>query len=140
MSSRPSSRPAAAPADETPQPSSRPVVILTEEDTRQRRDIARHLDEAGFTVVEAGDANEALTRLKAQPEARGLVTDAHVPGSIDGYELARVVRERHPELAVVLISGHSDASSGPVPEGGAFVAKPYLLEHLVPTLRRMMGG
>ena len=140
MSSRPSSRPAAAPADETPQPSSRPVVILTEEDTRQRRDIARHLVEAGFTVVEAGDSDQALTRLKAQPDARGLVTDAHVPGSIDGYELARVVRERHPDLAVVLISGHSDASSGPVPEGGAFVAKPYLLEHLVPTLRRMMGG
>jgi DNA-binding LytR/AlgR family response regulator len=65
---------------------------------------------------------------------------ASSPGSIDGYELARVVRERHPDLAVVLISGHSDASSGPVPEGGAFVAKPYLLEHLVPTLRRMMGG
>lgn len=119
---------------------SRPLVILTEEDTRQRRDIAHHLDGAGFAVVEAGDSDQALAHLKAQPDARGFVTDAHLPGSIDGYELARLVRERHPDLAVVLISGHSDASSGPVPDGGAFVAKPYLLEHLAPTLRRLMAG
>jgi DNA-binding NtrC family response regulator len=119
--------------------SSRPLVILTEEDTRQRQDIARHLDQAGFDVVEAGDSDQALMHLKARPEASGLVTDAHVPGSLDGHELARVVGERHPGLAVVLVSGHSDASSGPVPEGGAFVAKPYLLEHLAPTLRRLMA-
>ena len=117
-----------------------PVVILTEEDSRQRKDIAQHLSAAGFVVVEAGDTDQALKHLKAQPDARGFVTEAHVSGSIDGYELARVARERRPDLAVVLISGHSDASSGPVPEGGAFVAKPYLLEHLVPTLRRMMAG
>lgn len=115
-----------------------PVIILTEEDTRQRKDIAHHLTTAGFAVVEAGDTDQALKHLKTQPDARGFVTDAHVSGSIDGYELARVARERRPDMAVVLISGHSDTSSGPVPEGGAFVAKPYLLEHLVPTLRRMM--
>ncbi len=120
-------------------PLSRPVVILTEEDSRQRSDIARHLDEAGFSVVEASDSDQALKQLKACPEARGFVTDAHVPGSIDGFELPRVAREQNPGLAVVLVSGHSDGSSGPVPEGGAFVAKPYLLEHLVPMLRRMMA-
>ncbi|HEX2552726.1 MAG TPA: response regulator [Microvirga sp.] len=120
--------------------SARPVVILTEEDTRQRKDIAAYLEGEGFSVVEAGDSDEALSRLKDRPEALGFVTDAHVPGSIDGFELARRVRERHPALAVVLVSGHSDASSGPVPEGGAFVAKPYLLEHLAPTLRRLIGG
>jgi hypothetical protein len=54
--------------------------------------------------------------------------------------LVRKVREIRPEIAVVMISGHSDPSSGPVPEGAAFVAKPYLLEHLAPTLRRMIGG
>ena len=117
-----------------------PVVILTEEDTRQRKDMADHLTAAGFLVVEAGDSDQALKHLKARPDAQGFVTDAHVSGSIDGYELARLARERNPDMAVVLISGHSDASSGPMPEGGAFVAKPYLLEHLVPTLRRMMAG
>jgi hypothetical protein len=37
-----------------------------------------------------------------------------------------------------MMSGHSDASSGPVPEGADFIAKPYLLEHLAPTLHRMI--
>jgi hypothetical protein len=67
------------------------------------------------------------------------VTDAHVPGAIDGFELARVIRERWPEIGVVLTSGHSDPSSGPVPDGAAFVAKPYLFEHLGPTLARLAG-
>jgi hypothetical protein len=61
------------------------------------------------------------------------VTDAHVTGTIDGFELARLVRERWPAIAVVMMSGHSDASSGPVPEGADFIAKPYLFEHLAPT-------
>jgi len=51
--------------------------------------------------------------------------------------LAEVARSRWPHIAVVMMSGHSDASSGPVPTGAEFISKPYLLSHLVPTLRRM---
>ena len=56
---------------------------------------------------------------------------------MDGFELAEVARSRWPHIAVVMMSGHSDASSGPVPTGAEFISKPYLLSHLVPTLRRM---
>ena len=68
------------------------------------------------------------------------MTDAHVPGQIDGSELARVVRERWPEMAVVMMSGHSDPSSGPLPEGVEFVAKPYLTDRLVPASRTLLKG
>ncbi len=114
------------------------LVIIAEEDTTQCREIARYLQENDFRVLEAADADEAMALLRSYPEAQAFITDAHIPGKYDGYELARVVRERWPDMVVVMISGHSDASSGPVPVGVEFVAKPYLLEHLAPTLRRLI--
>ncbi len=121
-------------------PANRPVILLVEEDSRQRKDIMVYLSEDEFRVFQAGDTDGALALLEARTDVRGFVTDAHVSGTIDGYELARVVRERWPAIAVVMMSGHSDASSGPVLDGAEFIAKPYILEHLAPTLRRMISG
>jgi DNA-binding NtrC family response regulator len=118
----------------------RPVVLLLEEEDHERVVITEHLTEGGFEVIGAADSDEALKALKSRKDIRVFVTDAHVPGSIDGHELARTVREKHPGIATVMISGHSDAKSGPVPEGATFIAKPYLLEHLLPTLRQMLDG
>ena len=75
--------------------------------------------------------------LEERPDVRALVTDAHVPGCMDGFELAEVARTRWPHLGVVMMSGRSDATSGPVPKGAEFISKPYLRSHLAPTLRRM---
>jgi DNA-binding NtrC family response regulator len=120
-------------------PVERPVIVLVEEETLQRQSIARHLDEAGFAVVEAEDTDAAMAVLERRSDVQGLVTDAHVPGKIDGFELAGLARKRWPSLAVVMMSGHSDASSGPVPEGGEFIAKPYLFSQLASTLERLIG-
>jgi DNA-binding NtrC family response regulator len=117
----------------------RPVIVLVEEEASERQAIVRHLQDAGFAVVEATDTNEAKSFLEQHSNVQGLVTDAHVPGKIDGFELAKVVRKRWPTVAVVMMSGHSDATSGPVPEGGEFIAKPYLLSQLVPVLNRLIG-
>ena len=114
------------------------LVVVAEEDITQRREIVRYLQEHDFRVLEAADADEAMALLRSHPDVQAFVTDAHLPGKRDGHELARVVRERWPAVAVVMMSGHSDASSGPVPEGADFIAKPYLFEHLASTLRRMI--
>ena len=121
-----------------PSSSSRPVVLLLEEDSTQRSAIAEHLGEGGFEVAEAADSDRALAVLEKRSDIRAVVTDAHVPGAVDGYAFAQMVRERWPEVATIMCSGHSDASSGPVPEGGAFIAKPYLFERLLPTLQDLM--
>ena len=113
-----------------------PAVLVVEEETHQREAIVAHLEAAGFAVLGVESTDEALSLLARRP-LLALVTDAHLPGSIDGFALAQAARDRFADLPVVMMSGHSDASSGPLPEGAAFVAKPYLLEHLVPTLRRM---
>jgi len=116
-----------------------PLILLVEEEATERVAIARHLQDAGFAVLEAADSDAAMAFLKERSDLGGLVTDAHVPGQIDGFELARLVRERWPDIAVVMTSGHSDHTSGPVPEGSEFVAKPYLLSQLAPALERLIG-
>jgi DNA-binding response OmpR family regulator len=117
----------------------KPMILLVEDEPSEREPIARHLREHGFSVEVVDDSDAALALLKKRSDIRGLVTDAHVPGKIDGFELAALVRERWPDLAVVMMSGHSDESSGPIPDGGDFVSKPYLFSHLVPALNRLMG-
>ena len=114
------------------------VVLVVEEETTERVVLVEHLAEGGYEPLEAADTDEALSALEANANVRAIVTDAHVPGKIDGYELARLVREQRHEIATFMTYGHSDATSGPVPVGGEFIAKPYLLEHLLPTLQRML--
>jgi CheY-like chemotaxis protein len=117
----------------------RALVIVLEEEAHERAVLVEHLTAAGFAVLEAEDSDRAITLLATTPNVRGLVSDAHVPGRIDGFELVEQVRRERPELAVVLMSGHSDETSGPLPHGVEFINKPNLLEYLAPTLRRLVG-
>jgi DNA-binding NtrC family response regulator len=115
------------------------AVILVEEETDERRVLADLIGRAGFRVIEAETTDAALKALETTHSVRAVVTDAHVPGRIDGYRLAELVRREHPHLAVILTSGHSDETSGPVPDGVSFIGKPNLLEYLVPTLHDLVG-
>jgi CheY-like chemotaxis protein len=122
-----------------PHPHGRPLILVLEEEAHERAALVEHLNAAGFAVLEAEDSDQALALIDGTPEVKGVVSDAHVPGRIDGFELVQQVRRARPDLAVVLMSGHSDDTSGPVPEGVAFINKPNLLEYLAPTLRRLIG-
>jgi CheY-like chemotaxis protein len=72
----------------------RMVVLVVEDETLVRMFMADFLDEAGFKVFEAVNADEALTVLQARPDIQVVVTDIEMPGTMNGLELTRVVRER----------------------------------------------
>jgi CheY-like chemotaxis protein len=114
-----------------------PVILVVEEEAMERAAIAEHLEGAGFAVLQADSTDEALELLDGA-DLRALVTDAHLPGRMDGSELARTIRGRRPDLPVILMSGHSDLRDDELPEGVEFISKPYLLDRLVPTLRRLL--
>lgn len=116
-----------------------PVILLVEEETPVRGVVAEYLQRAGFTVVEAESSDEAAALIDKRRDLAGLVTDARLPGKLDAQDLARRLRDRRPGAAVVMTSGHSDALSGPVPDGVEFINKPNLLEHLAPTLSRLLA-
>jgi CheY-like chemotaxis protein len=63
------------------------------------------VEEAGFEAIAASDADEAIRILESRNDIRAVFTDVHMPGSMDGLRLARVVRNRWPPVALIATSG-----------------------------------
>jgi CheY-like chemotaxis protein len=102
------------------------AVILAEDEALVRLTAADELrEEGGFKVIETSNADEALTVLEANPGVRAVVTDVEMPGSMDGYTLARIVRRGWPQVGVVITSGRAMPEDGMLPFGALFIAKPY---------------
>lgn len=80
------------------------TVLVVEDDTPIRRIVVRYFRELGFNVVEAKNGPEAISQLESTP-INLLFTDVVMPGSIDGFELACLARDRWPGLNVILTSG-----------------------------------
>jgi len=88
----------------------RGTVLLIDDDELVRLGTAEMLLELGFEVLQAGNANEGLEVIDASPALSAVVTDHLMPG-MTGAELARRLRDEHPELPVLLISGYQNIES-----------------------------
>jgi len=88
------------------------------------------LEEAGYEVIEAGDADEAVRILEQAGEVHVLFTDIRMPGSMDGLALAKLVHERWPAMKILITSGDTFPRTAQIPDEGHFLAKPYRLEAL----------
>ena len=77
----------------------RPVVLIVEDELLLRISAAEMVADAGFEVVEASDADEAIAILEARPGIHIVFTDIQMPGSMDGLKLARFVRNRWPPVS-----------------------------------------
>ncbi|MCC6337892.1 MAG: PAS domain-containing protein [Myxococcales bacterium] len=117
------------------------AILVVEDEPRLRRLVARVLKDFGYSVTEAGSAEEALA-LGEELHARLalLLTDVRMPG-MDGHTLGRALRERHPGLKVLLMSGYApdesvthDVTSGAVP----FLSKPFTPDGLARRVRELL--
>jgi CheY-like chemotaxis protein len=104
---------------------SRPVVLLVEDELLVRMATADALTDAGFDVIETAHAQAALEILQQRDDIRVLFTDVKMPGSMDGLELADLVRRRWPHILIVITSGHLMPESVRLPDDAVFIAKPY---------------
>jgi CheY-like chemotaxis protein len=116
----------------------RPVVLIVEDEFLVRMDTRATLETAGFDVIEAGDADEAIATLSARNDIRLIFTDVHMPGSMDGLKLAHFVRDGWPPVKVVATSGHARIADNELPEGVRFVPKPYSAAEITATLRELI--
>lgn len=116
----------------------RPVVLLVEDELLVRLTQVEILRDAEFWVVEAQDADEAFDLLKKRPDINVVLTDVNMPGSIDGFEFARLVRQGWPDVGVLVISGKVAPKPGDLPEGTHFLQKPIRPEALVKALKEAM--
>ena len=123
-----------------PSASQRPVVLIVEDEFLVRIGTRAALDTAGFDVIEAGDADEAIASLAARKNVPHIFTDIHMPGSMDGLKLAHFVRNRWPPVKIVATSGRARIAESDLPEGGRFVPKPYSAAEITATLRELIQG
>ncbi len=117
------------------------VVLLAEDDALVRMMAADVLrEEGGFKVVEVVNADEALTVLEAPADVRALVTDVEMPGSLDGFTLARVVKQAWPHIGIVVTSGRMAPGPKALPSGALFIPKPYRPADLVAAVRTVLSS
>lgn len=107
------------------------TVLLVEDEPLIRLFIAELLEDAGFRVVEAANAAEALVILEAGLPVNVLLTDVDMPVGCNGFELAHKVHAYWPEAEILIMSGRQWPSCGDLPPGAAFLAKPCPNEAIV---------
>ena len=93
--------------------------------------------DAGFNVVEAANADEAIVILENRLDITVVFTDIQMPGSMDGLKLAAAIRGRWPPIKIIATSGLVDVRQDDLPEGGRFLPKPYSSEQIVRKLREL---
>ena len=100
------------------------TVLVVEDECLIRLVAAETLRDAGFEVLEAGSAQEALSVVASRHDIAVLFTDINMPGPVDGIELAWLVHDEQPDIRLILTSGKVRPLPGEAPEG-VFLTKPY---------------
>jgi len=82
-----------------------PTILVVEDEILIRELVAEELEVAGYTIVIANDADQAIAILEARQDIHLVFTDVNMPGSIDGLKLAAAVRDRWPPVHIIITSG-----------------------------------
>ncbi|HEY0524346.1 MAG TPA: PAS-domain containing protein [Stellaceae bacterium] len=141
---------AVADDDAAPAEGRRETVLVVEDDPAVREYAVQALDDLGYCVMVAGNADEALPLLKSAERIDLLFTDMVMPGSMMGDELIRTAQLMQPALPALLTSGYPErvAVGGDAATGGdqaaagivAFIPKPYKPVQVGAAIRRMLDG
>ncbi len=113
----------------------RPVVLVVEDEPLQRILATTVVEDAGFDVIEASNADEAIAILESRSDIRIVFTDIDMPGSMDGLRLAAVIRNRWPPVELIVTSGMLTSSQIVLPARGKFFSKPYDPDVIAAALR-----
>jgi two-component system, response regulator PdtaR len=105
-------------------------VLVVDDEPLVRFVAADALREAGYEVVEASNADDAMVMLN-QDNFTTVLTDIEMPGAMNGLDLAWAVQGHNPRLPVVLVSGRQLPHQTEMPRTARFLAKPYRIETLL---------
>lgn len=99
------------------------LIVVVDDDIFERMGASVMFLDAGYRVLEAGDADEALRFFEANADVRVLFTDVSMPGSMSGSDLAHQVAERWPGVGIIVTSGRPRPHK--LPSSMQFHDKPY---------------
>jgi CheY-like chemotaxis protein len=118
-------------------PIAKPVVLVVEDEPLQRMMAVDLALDAGFEVVEAWSADDAVAILESRSDIRVVFTDVDMPGSMDGLKLAVAIRDRWPPIEIIITSGHMRLTDNALPARSVFFSKPYDSEKVTAEMMRM---
>lgn len=104
-------------------PMSHALVMIVDDDVFERMGASYMFSDAGYRVIEAENADEALQLFEINTDVRLLFTDVTMSGSMSGSDLAGQVAQRWPEVGLIVTSGRPRPEA--LPSGTRFHAKPY---------------
>ena len=125
------------------QPASAPGaarILLVEDDQSVAEATQDLLHSMGFDTRLAGDGAAALAFVESDPKLALVLSDVVIPGDVNGLDLARTLRDRRPELPVILVTGYSIYAPKVMAEGFALIEKPYRRDVLAASLRWAVEG
>jgi DNA-binding NtrC family response regulator len=115
------------------------AVLVVEDDAILRLHALDIVEEAGFTAIEARNADEAIAILERRSDIALLLTDVNMPGSMDGVKLAHAVRNRWPPIKIVVVSGHVQLDESDLPANSRFFGKPFEAQKMINELRDLIS-
>ena len=115
------------------------VVLVVEDEMLLRMRAVGMVEDAGYTSVEAVDADEAVAILESRSDIALVFTDIQMPGSMDGLKLAHTVHRRWPPIKIILVSGQLKAANIDIPADSRFFGKPLEGQEMIAEMRDMVG-
>src|ERR1700734_3050258 len=117
-----------------------PAVLVVEDEMMLRMRAVDMVEDAGFTPVEAINADDALAILESRSDIELLFTDIQMPGSMDGLKLAYAVHKRWPLIKIILVSGQLNLTDNDKPADSRFFGKPLDVKHMIAEMQDMIGN
>ena len=121
------------------QPAVPPKVLVVEDEMLLRMRAVDIVEDAGFTPIEAANADEALAILESRSDIVLLFTDIQMPGSMDGLKLAQAVHQRWPSIKIILVSGKLTLTEAEKPIDSRFFGKPLEVKQMIAEMQDMIG-
>ncbi len=115
------------------------VVLIVEHDALLKSLTADIMQDAGFVVLQASDADEALAILEFRSDIALLLTSVIMPGSMDGLGLAQTVCKRWPAIKTIIASGQRRLIGRDLPKDSRFFLKPYDAQIMISEIRSLLG-
>jgi CheY-like chemotaxis protein len=117
-----------------------PKVLIVEDEMMPRMRAVDIVEDAGFSPVQAINADQALSILESRSDISLLFTDIQMPGSMDGLKLAHAVHDRWPAIKIILVSGQMNPSDAERPKDSRFFGKPLSDGQMIAELQAMVGA
>jgi DNA-binding NtrC family response regulator len=115
------------------------VVLIVEDEMMLRMRAVDMVEDAGYTPIEASDADEAVAILEARSDIALMCTDIQMPGSMDGMGLAHAVHVRWPSIKIIVVSGQLNPPSSDLPPCSRFFGKPLEAGKMIAEMHGMIG-